>query len=116
MSILTLSIDKPAAPSSITGLLLGSSTSALISWRPPVYEGNSPITHYILEQRQIDYEEWEVVNDKICASAHVVEHLLPGKTYVFRVASVNALGLSPFSKSSSPVLISVEEGKIYVER
>ena len=45
-----------------------------------------------------------------------MEHLLPGKTYVFHVASVNALGLSPFSKSSSPVFISMEEGKIYEEQ
>ena len=108
--MLFLLSDKPSAPSNVTGILLGSSTAVLISWLPPVNDGNSPITHYVLETRQIEYEDWEMVEDKIVTAAHVVEDLLPGKSYLFRVASANAIGMSLFSKPSLPVVVTVDEG------
>lgn len=105
------STDKPSAPSSVTGVLLGSSSSVLISWLPPLSDGNSPITHYVLETRQIEYEDWELIDNEIVTAAHVIEGLLPGKSYLFRVASANIIGQSPFSKPSLPVIVTTDEGK-----
>ena len=103
-------IDKPSAPYSITGVLL-ESTSALVSWLEPVSTGNSPIMHYILEIRQIEYDQWELVEDHVEGMAHVINSLLPGATYVFRVAAVNYIGISVFSKPSLPVFIHDDAGQ-----
>lgn len=83
----------------------------MISWSPPLNNGNSPVLYYVLEVRQLDYEEWEVVADDVVSSAHVVDDLLPGMTYVFRVTAVNGLGASAYSRPSPPVFLSTEEGK-----
>ena len=95
-------------------MLLGDCTSALVSWLPPVNCGNSPVTHYVLQSRQIEYDEWDSVDDKVISAAHVVDHLLPGMSYVFRVAAVNLIGSSLFSKPSSPIYITTESGMLIV--
>ncbi len=103
--------DKPSAPYSVTCVLL-ESTSALVSWFKPVSSGNSPITQYILEIRQIEYDQWELVEDDINGMAHVINDLLPGATYVFRVAAVNYIGVSVFSKPSLPLYIHSDESML----
>ena len=106
--------DKPAPPSNISGVLLGSSTSVLVSWLPPINDGHSPIINYILEARQLEDNDWISVSSRVEAAAHVVEDLLPGKSYLFRVASMNVIGASQFSKPSSPILITNDEGRVCV--
>ena len=73
-------------------------------------DGNSPVTNYILEQRRIDFETWELVADDIEPAAYVVEGLLPNVPYLFRVAAVNTIGMSPFSKPSPPITMATETG------
>ena len=46
---------------------------------------------------------WEGVASDIDSTAHVVEELIPGATYIFRVFSVNEVGVSVSSKPSRPV-------------
>ena len=92
-------------------MILGSyNLAALISWMPAVNDGNSPVTNYILEQRRIDFETWELVADDIEPAAYVVEGLLPNVPYLFRVAAVNSIGMSPFSKPSPPITMATETG------
>ena len=82
-----------------------------MSWFKPVSSGNSPITHYILEARQIEYDHWELIDNEISGMAHVINSLLPGATYIFRVAAVNFIGVSVFSKPSPPMFIQDEESQ-----
>ncbi|XP_019854768.1 PREDICTED: myosin light chain kinase, smooth muscle-like isoform X1 [Amphimedon queenslandica] len=102
-------IDKPAPPSSVSGVLLGSSTSVLVSWLPPINDGHSPILHYSLDTRLVDDTDWSLVQERIDGAAYVVDDLLPGKSYLFRVSSTNVIGTSQFSKPSSPILITNDD-------
>ena len=45
------------------------------------------------------------------SAAHVVEDLLPGVSYVFRVSAMNEVGMGPRSKPSGPLTITNEPGK-----
>ncbi len=92
--------------------MLLEATSALVSWCKPVSSGNSPITHFVLEARQIDYDQWDLVDNEVKGMANVINDLLPGATYIFRVAAVNCIGPSVFSKPSLPVFIHDEASKL----
>lgn len=72
---------------------------------PPVVDGNSPISKYILERRKLDFDLWEVVSRDIEGAAHVVDDLLPDVAYVFRVSASNAVGTGTTSDPSEPVTI-----------
>ena len=98
--------DIPGAPSQVNGVILGSSNSALISWLPPAFDGNCLITNYILEKKRLDFDDWEVVASDIDSTAQVLEDLIPGVAYVFRVSAVNEVGVSPYSLPSPPMTIS----------
>ena len=43
--------------------------------------------------------------EELHSTAHVVDDLLPGNSYQFRVAAVNAIGRSQFSKPSGIVSV-----------
>ena len=47
---------------------------------------------------------WEDVSQDE-STAHVVEDLIPGLTYIFRVAAINEIGIGPYSKPSAPVVL-----------
>ena len=50
------------------------------------------------------------VEGEVGSTAHVVEGLLPGVPYVFRVAAGNKIGYGSFSKPSPPVTMTVDRG------
>ena len=95
----------PSAPTDVNTIILGSYNSALISWLPPVVDGNTPISKYRLERRRVDFDLWELVSEEIEGAAHVADDLLPGVSYVFRVSASNEVGTGPPSDPSEPVTI-----------
>ena len=95
----------PNAPTDVNTIILGSYNSALISWLPPVADSNAPISKYLLERRRLDLDLWEVVSEEIEGAAHVIDDLLPGVTYTFRVSASNEVGTGPSSDPSEPVTI-----------
>lgn len=95
----------PNAPTDVNTIILGSYNSALISWLPPVANDNAPISKYQLERRRLDLDVWEFVSDEIEGAAHVIDDLLPGVTYTFRVSASNEVGSGPPSDPSEPVTI-----------
>ena len=95
----------PSAPTDVNTIILGSYNSALISWLPPVVDGNAPISKYHLERQRLDFNLWEEVSSEIEGAAHVVDDLLPGVAYIFRVSAVNEVGAGPASEPSEPVTI-----------
>ena len=48
---------------------------------------------------------WEEVSAEIEGTAHVVDDLLPGVTYIFRVSAINDVGMGHVSEPSEPVTI-----------
>jgi len=53
--------------------------------------------------------------DDLHSTAHVVDDLLPGNSYQFRVAAVNVIGNSQFSKPSSIVTVASDPGGHYLK-
>lgn len=86
-------------------IILGSYNSALVSWLPPGADGNTPISKYLLERRRLDSESWEQVSADIEGAAHVVDDLLPGVAYTFKVSAINEVGAGPSSEASEAITI-----------
>lgn len=67
-------------------------TSAMLSWKPPTYDGGSPLTGYLVEKRE-GRKPWARV-DKISPdlTEYRVKSLTEGADYSFRVTPINKLG------------------------
>ncbi len=92
-------VGKPGTPSNVRtgGTQDGvGSGEVQVSWNPPAFNG-SPITDYIVE-RSLDGTTWTTANDGVSAAPiSIVGGLTNGTQYSFRVAAVNAVGVSPVS-------------------
>ncbi|XP_043917836.1 myomesin-2 [Protopterus annectens] len=86
-------------------------TSLVILWKAPIYTGSSPISGYFVDYQELDAQEWVTVSQKTTPNRYLkVNGLEEGKTYVFRVRSVNAAGPGRASDVSEPVLVKVRPG------
>lgn len=83
----------PEAPDSpeITQI---SDTEMLLNWHPPKYDGQSPILCYSLQFKKADDVEWTEAARNIDHEFYAVRTLEPNQSYVFRLASKNAIGWS----------------------
>nr|XP_058964313.1 protein sidekick-2-like isoform X2 [Pocillopora verrucosa] len=70
-------------------------TSVRLSWFPPDYSGNSPITSYKIEAKK-GSNNWQLARDDINPSDRqmsvIVRNLSPHTQYQFRVRAVNQVG------------------------
>ena len=66
-----------------------------MSWQPPTKDGGSPLTGYVIEQRDKHRTQWVKAGsvDKDTTS-FTASKLLEDNEYVFRVTAVNAEGES----------------------
>ena len=66
-----------------------------MSWQPPTKDGGSPLTGYVIEQRDKRRTQWAKAGsvDKDTTS-FTASKLLEDNEYVFRVTAVNAEGES----------------------
>ncbi|MBI1351332.1 MAG: hypothetical protein GC156_09455 [Actinomycetales bacterium] len=76
----------------------------LLTWTPPLRDGNTPITDYRVQYREVGSDEWQTLaRAPSTDTAAAVPGLVNGTTYQFRVIAVNAAGDSP-----SPVQMPTE--------
>lgn len=70
-------------------------TSATLSWNPPLDDGGSPLTGYILERRESSKTSWTKL-DHIGPEAlsYKAVNLVLGSDYYFRVSAENKHGIS----------------------
>ena len=92
--------SKPSAPQSLV-IDETAIDSVSLSWNEPRDDGNSPITHYILEMRQVGDFTWKVATDKVTRTKYTVTGLKEGVQYEFRVVAVNNVGQGPSSETIS---------------
>ncbi|XP_065089533.1 twitchin isoform X14 [Ochlerotatus camptorhynchus] len=75
-----------------------------LRWTPPVCDGGSPITKYIVEKREHGTIKWiraaEVIGNKCEAK---VTELNEGEVYEFKVRAVNEAGPGVWSDQSKPI-------------
>ncbi|XP_050099300.1 twitchin isoform X8 [Anopheles aquasalis] len=95
--------DEPSAPRDCKATDWGTDFVKL-AWQPPVSDGGSPVTGYVIEVKD-KYGEWErkmaVPAD---ATAATVPDLLEGQKYEFRVRAVNDAGPSDPSNATPPIV------------
>jgi alpha-tubulin suppressor-like RCC1 family protein len=89
------------APGMPTGVSVSGATgsSLQVSWTAPANDGDSAIRDYAIQYRKVGELSWSTfaeVSPSI-ATTVTVTGLMPGATYVFRVAAVNTVGSSVWS-------------------
>lgn len=86
-----LAPTAPLAPSGVTAT--AGRRQVTLSWTPPADTGGSPITDYRIESSADAGKTWQTFNDGVSTAASAkVTGLTAGKSYVFRVSAVNAVG------------------------
>ncbi|XP_056105324.1 obscurin-like isoform X13 [Rhinichthys klamathensis goyatoka] len=69
-------------------------TSVTLSWFTPLNDGGSPIIGYRVEMRLVDSVLWLPCHtEPVCNTEFLVENLIPGAGYRFRVAAINRAGI-----------------------
>ncbi|XP_077101387.1 obscurin isoform X23 [Siphateles boraxobius] len=69
-------------------------TFVTLSWFTPLNDGGSPIIGYRVEMRLVDSVLWLPCHtEPVCNTEFLVENLIPGAGYRFRVAAVNRAGI-----------------------
>lgn len=89
-----LPADKPGPPASVKTTKVFSDRVKL-RWEPPLADGGSEITNYIIEKRETSRANWALVTSNI--HGHItdcsVEKLIEGHEYQFRVSAENQYGV-----------------------
>jgi hypothetical protein len=95
-------ITTPGAPTRVVGI--AGSRSVTLSWTPPVNQGNSAVTDYLIEFSSNNGTTWQSFTDTVATTTSaVVTGLTPNVNYVFRVRAVNAAGNGTYSVPSAAV-------------
>nr|XP_006823011.1 PREDICTED: titin-like [Saccoglossus kowalevskii] len=97
--------DKPGQPGipTVTNI---TRDSVHLSWQPPVSDGGSPITGYIVEKRETTSRRWfRASRSELTDTQYNVVNLIEDSAYEFRIVAENRAGLSEPSFSSKAVLI-----------
>ncbi|KTF85971.1 hypothetical protein cypCar_00030345 [Cyprinus carpio] len=89
--LITISVpDPPEDPE----LVSKGPTFVTLSWFTPLSDGGSPIIGYRVEMRLVDSVLWLPCHtEPVCNTEFLVENLIPGAGYRFRVAAINRAGI-----------------------
>ena len=98
-------IGVPSAPRDLRVVKVGRNYVDL-KWEPPRSDGDSRITGYLVERREVDGSHWYKVNEYGALDcAYTVLNLPEHSEYEFRVSAINAAGQSEPVYTSAPVKI-----------
>ena len=98
-------IQSPQPPTGLTATAASSSQISL-SWTAPTDNGGSPITGYKIYRSTSSGTETAYVNlGNVNSYTNTI--VTPGVTYFYKVAAINALGVSPQSNEASATAITV---------
>uniref|UniRef100_A0A3Q3ELZ6 Myosin binding protein C3 n=1 Tax=Kryptolebias marmoratus TaxID=37003 RepID=A0A3Q3ELZ6_KRYMA len=87
-------VDLPGPPEALRFVDSWGFNVAL-EWKPPKDDGNCEINGYTVQKADKKTMEWYTVHDH-CRRTHcVASDLIMGNEYIFRVYSINLVGLSP---------------------
>lgn len=93
--------DRPDPPRH-PGVESFNETSCILTWMPPLWDGGSHITNYVIEKCEAGMSHWvRVTNTRFLT--HKITGLNPGTQYQFRVCAENIYGRSEPSEASTPI-------------
>lgn len=58
--------------------------SAAISWEPPMNDGGSHVTNYVIEKKESTRKAWSTVATQCSRTSYTIQQLEAGKSYLFR--------------------------------
>lgn len=96
-------------PSPPTGLTATAQLLKInLGWMTPSYDGGTPIIGYMIERSTDSGNTWSqlVSNTGSTGTTYSDTHVLPLKTYTYRVSAINSAGTSPPSNTSSASIVS----------
>ena len=108
--------DKPSPPLNPTARPVDK-THLDASWEVPESDGGSPITHYIIEKKDVTKKNW-TAGEKVEATELkcTLGKLVEGKDYLIRVSAENEIGRSEPAQIAEPVTAKLPFGKKYIQR
>ncbi|XP_010729519.3 myosin-binding protein C, cardiac-type isoform X4 [Larimichthys crocea] len=92
-SVMLQVVDLPGPPEALKIMDIWGFNVAL-EWKPPKDNGNCEIIGYAIQKADKKTMEWYTVYDQYRRTNCVVSDLIMGNEYVFRVYSMNLVGLS----------------------
>lgn len=66
----------------------------VISWKPPLDNGGSEISNYVVEKKEASRDIWLSVTSATTKTTCKVPKLIEGKEYIIRVCAENMYGIS----------------------
>jgi hypothetical protein len=90
----TAGIRAPGVPQNLMNSVSGSDIT--LSWNPPIDNGGSAITDYVIEYWAKGGSSWTRVEDGRTTSTSTIIRSLANNIYSFHVAAVNSLGIGSF--------------------
>jgi hypothetical protein len=95
-------VTVPGSPTAVRGSFVNGEVR--VTWAAPSATGGTPLTDYVVSYSIDNGTTWTTVADgKSTATSATIMNLDLGKTYLFRVAAVNAAGTGIPSASSAPL-------------
>ncbi|MDG6224149.1 MAG: fibronectin type III domain-containing protein [Candidatus Thermoplasmatota archaeon] len=94
-------LSVPSAPRELT--LVSGDSMVTLEWQPPLDNGGSPITHYIVQRGWTQAGLLNLVNVTPDTRTYIDEDVENGLTYFYAVKAANEAGLSVSSGSLSAV-------------
>uniref|UniRef100_A0A8C5SPU1 Titin n=1 Tax=Laticauda laticaudata TaxID=8630 RepID=A0A8C5SPU1_LATLA len=97
-------LDRPGPPESIqiSGV---TSEKCSLAWAPPIHDGGSDISYYIIEKRETSRLAWTAVASDAVATMLKVTKLLEGNEYIFRIMAVNKYGVGEPLESAPGIVV-----------
>ncbi|XP_054597172.2 obscurin isoform X9 [Nothobranchius furzeri] len=93
LSLAKLTIITVPDPPEEPEVLSKTAETVTLSWFTPLHDGGSPILGYRVEKRLVDSALWHPCHSEpVCNTEFVVENLVAGRGYRFRVAAINRAG------------------------
>ncbi|XP_054889210.1 obscurin isoform X4 [Poeciliopsis prolifica] len=113
LSLAKLTIITVPDPPEDPEVLRKTTESVALSWFTPLHDGGSPIIGYRVEMRLVDSALWlPCHSEPVCNTEFVVEKLVPGSGYRFRVAAINKAGPGEPVELPLTVQLDVKQTKV----
>lgn len=107
-------LDKPGPPASVK-IKHMYADRAMLSWEPPLEDGGSEITNYIVDKRETSRPNWAQVSANVPITSCTVERLIEGHEYQFRICAENKYGVGD-PILTEPAVAKNPYGKCFLEQ
>ena len=98
-------LDRPAKCEGPLEAIDTTKTSVTLQWKPPLDDGGSDISGYVIEKCPEGSELWEKCPGIFIQPKATIKHLEEGKAYKFRVKAENFYGESDPLETRTNILV-----------